>query len=260
MTATGYEPLDTLKPVADDIWIVDGPPPLGGGCRWPTRATVVRLADGGLWVHSPTRLTDSLCADLADLGPVAHLVAPNSLHYLHLADWARSFPNAAVWAAPGVTARAAKAGIDLPAAQELQGRRAEDAWLSQMEQIIPRGHHWFHEAVFFHRASETLILTDLMQALETDKLSALCRPAAWLGGVDDTDGKMPFRLRRGFRDKDALAEDIETMIGWHPRRILLAHGRCYPWGAVAELERAFRRVISARRWDKALAAQKTGGV
>lgn len=52
-----YHPLNTLKPVADDIWIADG----GivrmdmGLLRAPfsTRMTVIRLADGTLWCHSP---------------------------------------------------------------------------------------------------------------------------------------------------------------------------------------------------------------
>lgn len=259
MMATGYEPLDTLKPVADDIWIVDGPPPVGGGCRFPTRATVVRLTDGGLWVQSPTRLTQGLQAELAALGPVAHLVAPNPFHIAHLADWATAYPEATIWAAPGTLARAAKSGAVLPEARDLQGRRAETCWAREMDQIIPRGHRWFQEAVFHHKASGTLIMTDLVQALDTAKLPAKCRPAVWLSGVDDTDGKMPLRLRLGFRDTAALAEDIETMIGWAPRRLILSHGRWYERGAVAELERAFRRVLNARRWDRALGAQKSGG-
>ena len=244
---TGYEPLDTLKPVGNGIWIVDGPPPSGGGCRFPTRATVVRLEDGGLWVHSPTPLTPGLRAELAALGPVAHLVAPNHWHVRWMPEWAAASPEATVWAVPGAA---------LPGARELKGTCAEPAWASEMEQIIPRGHRWFREAVFYHKPSATLIVTDLFQAVETAKLPALCRPAVWLTGVDDSDGKMPLRLRLGFRGKDALAEDIETIIGWAPRRMILSHGRCYEHGAVAELERAFRRVLSAGRWDRALAAQK----
>lgn len=60
--ATGYEPLNTLKPVADDIWLIDGPAVRFYGMPFPTRATVVRLANGDLWVHSPTELSDGLRA------------------------------------------------------------------------------------------------------------------------------------------------------------------------------------------------------
>jgi hypothetical protein len=59
-----YEPTGTLKPVTDGLWIVDGPAIgfgyLGLKFPFPTRMTIVRLADGGLWVHSPTELPASL--------------------------------------------------------------------------------------------------------------------------------------------------------------------------------------------------------
>jgi hypothetical protein len=57
-----YEPIDVLKPVADGIWIVDGPAlalsALGIEVSFPTRMTIVRLDDGGLWCHSPIALSD----------------------------------------------------------------------------------------------------------------------------------------------------------------------------------------------------------
>jgi hypothetical protein len=44
-----YPPLDTLKPIADDAWIVDGPV-IGFGLPWPkmpfpTRMTILRIGD-----------------------------------------------------------------------------------------------------------------------------------------------------------------------------------------------------------------------
>ncbi len=80
-----YEPINTLKPVADNIWIVDGPivrmDVPGGSIPFPTRMTIVRLANGDLWVHSPTALTNTLQAEVDELGPVRHLVSPNRIHY-----------------------------------------------------------------------------------------------------------------------------------------------------------------------------------
>lgn len=55
-----YPPLDTLKPIADEVWIVDGPliefgPPLLK-FDFPTRMSVIRLPGDALFVHSPTLL------------------------------------------------------------------------------------------------------------------------------------------------------------------------------------------------------------
>jgi hypothetical protein len=77
------------------------------------------------------------------------------------------------------------------------------------------------------------------------------RPLVWLAGIDDSDGKMPPDMRWSFRDKDALAEDLERMIAWGPRRVILAHGRWYEHNGVEELERAFRKLLQARRWERA---------
>ncbi|RMF38562.1 MAG: DUF4336 domain-containing protein, partial [Alphaproteobacteria bacterium] len=70
-----YEPIDTLKPLAENLWIVDGPV-IRMRYLWvaslpfPTRMTVIRLSAGGLWLHSPTELTEPLREAMAALGPV----------------------------------------------------------------------------------------------------------------------------------------------------------------------------------------------
>ena len=58
MSGVTYPPLGTLKPVAEAVWIVDGEAiPFGPGpfkMPFPTRMTVLQLAEGGLLLHSPT--------------------------------------------------------------------------------------------------------------------------------------------------------------------------------------------------------------
>ena len=105
--ATGYEPLNKLKPVDRDIWVVDGPAIRFYGMPFSTRMTVVRLTSGAIWLHSPTHLTEKLADEVAGLGPVTHLIAPNWIHYAYIADWQARFPKARAWAAPGVRKRAA---------------------------------------------------------------------------------------------------------------------------------------------------------
>lgn len=251
MQATGYEPLNTLKPVAEGLWLIDGPVVRSAGFPFSTRATVVRLANGDLWVHSPTALTDALRAEITALGPVRHLVAPNWIHYTHVPGWQAAFPDAILWAAPGVAERAAQKGVQLRIDRDLQWDGPEAEWAGQLRQIIVRGSKTHREAVFFHEASRTLILTDLIEAIETAKIPAMFRPWVWLNGIDDTDGKLPPLLRWTFRDKTALAEDIETLISWAPLRVILSHGRWYDRNGAGELERAFRKVLQARRWEVA---------
>ncbi len=74
---TGYEPLNTPKPVADNIWVVDGEAISFYGLPFTTRMTIVRLSNGDLFIHSPIALTKALRQQVELLGTVRHLVSPN---------------------------------------------------------------------------------------------------------------------------------------------------------------------------------------
>lgn len=239
---TGYEPLNTLKPVAPDIWVIDGPAIKLMGLGFSTRAAVIRLASGALWVHSPTKLTEALAEEVADLGPVAHLIAPNWIHYAYVSEWQARFPEAQAWAAPGVEQRAAKKGIRLHF-DHMLGQDAPAAWGQEIDQLIVRGSNIHREAVFFHRASSTLLVTDLVENFEPAKIGPLVGLATRIGGVQDPNGSTARDLRATFRDKEALREDLGRMIAWDPERIILAHGRWYEADGTAELKRAFAWVL-----------------
>ena len=241
---TTYPPLGTLKPVAEGVWVVDGPAVMCRRMPISTRATVVHLSDGGLWVHSPTGLCDELAAELQALGPIAHLIVPNWDHTVFLDDWRAAYPDAQIWAVPGENARKAAVQFD----HALGG---ETPWQDEIAHLIVGGSRKYREAVFFHRASSTLIVTDLIQNFDTARLPAWMRPLIWLAGTDDSDGKMPYLMRRRYQGAE-LAKAVERMIDWRPRALILSHGRWYETDAVGELERAFKRLVHERQWSRAL--------
>lgn len=240
---TGYEPLNTLKPVAQDIWVVDGPMIRFYGLPFSTRATVIRQKNGDIWVHSPTKLDAGLIGEINGLGPVRHLIAPNWIHYAYVNEWQKQFPDATSWAAPGVRERAESKGMKVRFDHDL-GETAEAPWQGEIEQQIVNGSDIHREAVFFHRSSQTLILTDLIENFETKNLPWWMRMIARLAGIVDPDGKMPIDMRGTFRNgKDELRKAVDLMIGWAPERIIVAHGRWYASSGVDELKRAFRFVL-----------------
>jgi hypothetical protein len=49
-----------LNEIERDIWVADGASVLFFGFPYPTRMTVVRLADGSLWVCSPIALSHAM--------------------------------------------------------------------------------------------------------------------------------------------------------------------------------------------------------
>jgi len=244
MTDGTYPPLNTLKPVADDVWIVDGPmirfgPPL---LRMPfsTRMTLVRLA-GGLFVHSPTPLSDALRAQIATIGAPCWIISPNRIHYWWVPDWHKAFPDAAVHLAQRVREQAGgRINFDC-----LTLDRAEVYPWDEAIATLPVAGRYMTEVVFFHRPSRTLILTDFIENFEASKL-----PSWWMrvltrfGGVRDPHGSMPRDMRATYRDRAALKAAVETMIGWNPERVILAHGRWYPRDGANELRRAFRWLLA----------------
>lgn len=236
-----YEPIQVLKPVADGVWIVDGPLIRFKRVPFPTRMTVVRLASGELFLHSPVPVDEALCRSLDALGPVRHLVSPNAIHYWWIGDWWARYPAALRWASPGVRPAAARHGLDFD--RDLEPA-APAEWAGEIDQLIVRGSRFLEEVVFFHRPSRTLVLADLIENFEAHRIGSrtLRTLMRWAGNVDP-DGKLPIDLRLSYLGRHRpLRRAVDTMLGWQPQRIVLAHGRWYPSNAVAELERAFRWV------------------
>ena len=239
-----YAPLNTLKPIGANIWTVDGPDIRFYGIPFSTRMTVIRLENGDVMLHSPTKICDDLRDEVAALGPVKHLISPNWIHYAYIGEWAAAFPEAVAWASPNVKNRAKKAKIDIRFDHDL-GNEAPAEWSGQVDQMLAEGSKIHQEVVFFHRTSGTLILTDLIENFESAAIPFWFRPIARLAGVMDPDGKMPLDMWMTFRKQRLkLRACVEQMIGWNPGYIVLAHGRCYDENCVAELRRAFQRALT----------------
>ncbi len=239
-----YTPINTVKPVADEVWIVDGPEIRFGmgpfNMSFPTRMTLIRLPGGKLVVHSPTALTPDLAQEVKALGEVADIVAPNKIHYWWVRDWAEAYPKARILAAPGVKDRA---GDRLPVgAFELNGASV-DGW-GETISYLPVTGRYMTEAVLFHHPSRTLVLTDLIENFEPERItSSLKRMLLRLGGVMHPHGAMPRDMRMTFHGReDHLRQAVRRMMDWKPERILLTHGKCYEANCREELARAFRFV------------------
>lgn len=235
-----YPPLDTLKPAADNVWIVDGPI-VHFGMPWPkmpfaTRMTIIHLRNG-LFVHSPTPLTEPLRAEIAAIGAPRWLIAPNRIHYSWIAEWAAAYPDAEVYLAPRITEQAGPgfglSGRDLTA-------RDGYPWDDEIA-TLPIAGSYMTEVEFFHLPSRTLVLTDLIENFEADKLpSTLHRWLTRLAGAQAPHGSMPRDMRLTFaRQRQALKASVETMIGWQPERVIIAHGRWFETGGAAALRRSF---------------------
>lgn len=239
-----YEPINTLKPVSENIWIVDGPiiwmSAYFTKLPFPTRMTVIRLANKDLFIHSPIQLTDSLKAEIDALGKVRHLISPNKIHYAYIGEWGEVYPEAIKWACQGVRERAQKNGFNIVFERDLDDN-PDPAWADEIEQTIVRGSRFMEEVVFFHKSSQTLILADLIENFQKDKLGKKYGFLASFSGAIDPDGKTPIDLQMTFwGNHEQAKKGIRQMITWSPEKIILSHGRWYTNNGTDELKRAFR--------------------
>jgi len=99
------------------------------------------------------------------------------------------------------------------------------------------------ELVFLHRRSQTVIFTDLVQNFELPRVDGrLAKLALWVAGATGAPPRASIELRvlakrNGKRDR--VAQSFQTIRGWNPDRVLIAHGAQPEGPASALLEKAF---------------------
>ncbi len=218
---------------AHGVWTVDGPTVSVAGFRYPTRMAIIRSADKGLFIWSPVALSEALRAAVAALGPVRFIVAPNSLHHLHLAEWQSAYPAAKVFAAPGLAARRRDLRFD----GEL-GAAPEGEWAGDIDQVLMRN-ALTTEAVFFHRASRTVLFTDLVQHFPPGWFSGWRAIVARLDRMTGAEPAVPQKFRLGFADRKAARAALQRILAWPAERVLMAHGSPITENGQAFIARAF---------------------
>jgi hypothetical protein len=187
------------------------------------KMAVVRLADGGLWVHSPIALDDELRTALAELGPVKHIVTPNTEHQKWAPDWIRAYPDATSYACPGLRERQPEVGwtrsVGAPGDEPHPLRTC---WISAERVPIIGSRPFFSEVVFLHEASKTLFVTDLWWNYPTEGAAGVPRSTRmWKWAMDKV--YRPF-YNRAMRTP-AFDDDVWATLGsWDFEYIAPCHG------------------------------------
>lgn len=232
-----YAPVDTPKPVADGIFIVDSGPMSLGPVRFPVRMTVIRLPDGTLLLHSPTRFSFALKEQLDGIGRIAHLVAPNIAHWTFIEGWESHLPEAVCWAARGLRERPAVKKSKLRIDHVLSDA-APPEWGDAIETVEIAG-AGLVEVALFHRPSRTLVLTDLVVNLEPHKLSLVESLGARLVGATAPHGRAPVYARAAIKAKGArTGVAARRLLALAPERVIFAHGKWFESDATAQLARS----------------------
>jgi hypothetical protein len=210
---TGSSVFEVVVP--DSIWVTERPVWFGG-VRLRSKTTVVRLSDGGLWVHSPCPPTDRVCAALDALGEVRWIVVPNRFHHLQTPATAARYPNARVVGPTSAQLRNPQLRLAMGTDDPAYVRST-----AELTSIQLRGVPFLEETVFFHPATGSLIAADLLiSACGRDHWTWRIAARIWgrYGRL-----RTPPDVRIHTRASMAVAESIAQMRALPIQQILVAH-------------------------------------
>jgi hypothetical protein len=198
---------------------------VGLGVRLPTRMTVLETRDG-LVLISPIAIDDELAAAIDARGPVHAIVAPNTMHHLHLAGARTRWPTARLLGPAALARKRPDLAFD-----------GEPTALTAVDVVPIAGAPAFAEHVFVHPSGGgALVVTDLLfNVLDTE--SAMTRlvlrfVSAAFGGVKQS------RLFRASGDRAARAASYGALLSRRFDALVPAHGDIVESGAHARVEAA----------------------
>ena len=225
--------------LGEGLWVLDRRLRHFGMGLLPSRSTIVRLGNGKLVVVSPPALLDAETAAAIDaLGSVDAAVLPNPFHYVYAEEFSERYPAARALAVPGLAERVPELG-----AVETLGPDPPVEWAGELdvELIGPEGGPY--EAMLFHFATGTLILTDV--AFNMTEYPRTFDRFFWrLNGLPGKFG--PGRTSRTLllRDRETASRALARMLEWPIRRIVVVHGEIVETDAMGALCRAFEGYLS----------------
>jgi hypothetical protein len=228
-----------LRELAPDLWVTERPLRFVG-IEVGTRMTTIRLADGSLFLHSPVPLDAELRSQLDEKGHVRFAVAPNRFHHLFAGEVRAAYPDAKLYAAPGLEKKRTDVAWD-----GVLGDEPAEGWAGQIEQVFFRGFPFANEVAFCHPASRTLITADLVFNIGPES-AALTRTAFRLAGSYGRVATTALE-RFGIRDRLAASASLERILAWDFERLIVAHGRVQESGGREALRSAYAWLLRSGR-------------
>ena len=245
----------TLTEIADDVWLAERPfyPRLPGlqGTDVGCKMCVVRLPDGKLWVHGPVQLDTALRDAVGKLGPIGHIVTPNTEHQKYAPEWIRAYPDAASYACPGLRERSpeggwrrsleellAPGGVSSTSPPAEWGGALQLCWVKDRVPLT-RGRPFFNEVVFCHVPSKTFICSDLWwnypggAADVTPPVEVPLTSRLWKAGMD----RVYRPVYNGLMHADGWDDACDVILGWDFEYLAPAHGEPVRVDAKAVLAR-----------------------
>jgi hypothetical protein len=218
-----------LESIAPELWAAESEIRFAGGVVFPLRTTIARLPGGALLLYSPIKPDDALAAEVAALGEVAHLVAPNRFHHLYLRRWKERFPGARVHGPPGLAEKRPDLAFD-----SVLGADSDFAGAFDVVPIggAPRA----SEVALVHRPTGTLLVGDLLFNIVEPRTGATRFALTVVGTRARLGHSRLWTFLR--RDRAAFRGSVERLLALPFDRLVPCHGAIIERGAHAQVAEA----------------------
>ncbi|MBX7192551.1 MAG: DUF4336 domain-containing protein [Sandaracinaceae bacterium] len=203
-----------LEPIASDVWTTARPQAFWG-VECGTRTTIVRLSDGGLFVHCPAVLDAEMRRDVDALGPVRAVAASSLYHHLYVGQWKEAYPDALFACSPGLERKRSDLRFD-----HVLGDRPHALWEKELAQVDFSA-RFEKEVVFFHRPTGSMITADALLNLRRHPSRKTRLVALMMLNLGPGRGWME---RIAVRDWKRGRAQVDRMLEWDIQRIVLCHG------------------------------------
>jgi hypothetical protein len=203
----------------------------GFGIDFGRTVTLLRLRDGRLIIHSSAPFTSQDAGAIREFGQPCWLIDATLMHDTFAKQARAVFPNLPYLAPEGFSQREGVATHPL--------LPAPDDWAGEVDVLPIKGLRLTNEHVFFHRASRTLVVADLLFHFPPETSGWARLFARHVMRLPRLVGLSAF-FRMMIRDRAAFATSMDSILQWDFTRIVLAHREPILENAKAEFVRALR--------------------
>lgn len=213
-----------VRQLDTDIWVIERGY-IDHGMDVGAKATIIRLPNSRLLIHSCLPLDRATKTQVDALGTVSVVVGGNAQHVDFIAWWKQHYPSATCLGPPGLVS----SRKDVPFDDELRTDGVAHESYAEggvVQQVFVGGCDVMRETAFFHVPSGTLVTTDLVFPFPRNVPFG-----TWVAGLGLRYVFLPVLKRWFVQDRRVFDEAIRRADEWECRRIVPCHGEVVESGA-----------------------------
>lgn len=230
-----------LERIDHGIWHAEDDLFMPGKIHFRVRMTVIQLEGNRLMLISPISMKPALAEAIEKLGKVTWIVAPNAFHHLFIRESLERWPEAELWGPSALHKKRKR----LSFTGTLNGN-VPQAWEKDLELQWIQGAPRMDEVVFFHKPSQTLIVTDLVfhiNRYKTKRTAIMLRMA----GVHKRFAQSRLWRFLLVKNRSKVAQSVASIFRWDFQRVVMAHGDILEENVRAQMAQALEWMLNKEK-------------